>query len=242
MDQDGTAGRSSFHASGRGFGQVTEPWWQKTPLAIVATGPSLKGFDFGRFQAGADTGAFRVLAVKEAIWDLPFAQAVFALDTPWMIRCADRLRSLKCEIYLGIPPENKFHRRDKQAPLIENATYIDLTRHEGLSDDPALIQSGGNSGFGAFNLAYLKRAKHITLFGFDYFENGAGHHFRDDCYQWYEPGRNERYWKNWGDNFTGCLAQLRKSGASVMNASPRSTVSAFPKCSLDEGIARLKSY
>lgn len=209
------------------FGQVQAPYWEKKALAIVATGPSLKGFDFRRFQIPE----VRTLAVKEAIWDLPFADAVFALHTPWMKLMAGRLRALTCEVYLAVEPQLK------DVPHIANAIYLDRSRFEGLSDDHKVIQSGGNSGFGAFNLAYLKRARKIALFGFDYLENGTvGHHFRDSQYAWYSAGQNERYWKNWGDNFTGCLAQLRKAGISVLNASPISTVTAFPKASIDEGL------
>lgn len=157
---------------------------------------------------------------------------MFGLDSNWMRRRADQLRALTIPVYLGV------ERYWRNIPEIANARYIELTRAaERFSDNPGLLESGGNSGFAAFNLAYLKRLPlKVALFGFDYFENAGGHHYTDR-YSWYAPGQNERYWKNWGGNFTGCRPQLK--GTAVMNASPDSTVTAFQKCSIDDGLAWL---
>ena len=46
---------------------------------------------------------------------------------------------------------------------------------------------------------------------------------------------NARYWINWGDNFSSCRSQLDRAGIVILNASPTSTVKAFPKISIDEG-------
>jgi len=43
-----------------------------------------------------------------------------------------------------------------------------------LSDDPGAICSGGSSGFGAVNLAWLKRSRRMILLGFDY-DTEKGH-------------------------------------------------------------------
>lgn len=208
------------------LGSVGCPWWDDNPLAIVGTGPSLKGFDLGRF----DIAGVRVLAVKEAIWDLPFAECVFSLDRPWINRQADKLRAIATPKVFAVEPEHG------PCAEIEGALYILRSRFAGLSDDLAVIQSGGNSGFGAFNYAYLKRAKRIALFGFDYL---AGGHYCQERYHWQTPDHNERYWRNWGDNFNDCKTQLKRAGVAVMNASPSSTVSAFQKCSIEDGLAWL---
>jgi hypothetical protein len=210
---------------------IGEPWWDDKPLAIVGTGPSLKGFDFSRFNI---TGV-RVLAVKEAIWDLPFAECVFSLDRPWINRQADLLRALAVPKVFAVEPEYG------PCAEIEGALYIMRSRFAGFSDDPAVIQSGGNSGFGAVNYAYLKKAKRIALFGFDYTDKG-GEHYCPERYHWYAPGQNARYWHNWGDNFIDCKAQLKAAGIAVMNASPISTVVAFEKCSIEDGLKWLTAF
>jgi hypothetical protein len=208
---------------------VGEPWWDA--VAIIGCGASLTGFDFRRFNIPG----IRILAVKEAVWDLPFADAVFGLDRPWINRQADKLRELRGpEIWLAPTGAEQ----GNHIASIEDAKYLRLRRFEGLSDDPGIIQSGGNSGFGAVNLAYLKRAKRIVLFGFDYTE-ANGHHYRPEQYHWYRAGQNARYWKNWGDNFRSCLPQLKRNGVEVINASPVSTVDAFPKVTIAEGLEYL---
>jgi len=215
------------------FTSIGDPDWSDKPLAIVGTGPSLKDIDFRRFHIPG----IRVLAVKEAVWEMPFADAVFALDRRWICRQADKLRH-ECRAEIFLAPTGQEYEFPLECPLIERAKYLRLSRFEGLSDDPAVIQSGGNSGFGAVNLAYLKGAKRIVLFGFDYTEQG-GHHYKLENYYWYSAGQNARYWKNWGDNFNACLPQLKRSGVEVLNASPISTVDAFPKVTIEQGLEYL---
>lgn len=209
------------------FGEVGPPWWNVKPVVIVGTGPSLKGFDFSRLE-----GLGWIFAVKESIWDLPFADALFSLDRPWINRQADRLRALTIPIYLAIEPESR-----RLCAHIKNATYLTRTRFEGLSDDPKVVQSGGNSGGGAFNLAYLKRAREIVLFGFDFSANGG--HYTDRYLDWQPEGHNARYFPNWGSNFRAALPQLERAGVKVLNACPESTVDAFPRCTIGEALQRL---
>src|SRR6516164_7985721 len=130
------------------LGEVAAPWWDDMPLAIVGTGISLVGFDFGRFQIPG----IRVLAVKEAVWDLPFAECVFSLDRPWINRQADKLNASPIPKVFAVEPEVR------PCANIENSLYLLRSRFGGFSEDPKIIQSGANSGFGAVNYAYLKRA------------------------------------------------------------------------------------
>lgn len=207
------------------LGRVEPPYWDDKPLAIVGCGPSLRGFDFTKFH----NSDFRVLAIKEAFRDLPFAECVFGLDRPWINRQAEELSKLAMPKVLSVEHEYG------PCAVIDGALYIQRSRFAGLSDDPAVIQSGANSGFGGFNYAYLKRAKRIALFGYDYTDQ-KGEHYDPERYHWYKPGQNARYWRNWGDNFIDCKAQLARAGVEVMNASPITTVIAFPKCTIEDGL------
>lgn len=210
------------------WGEVGPPYWDDRPLAVIGAGPSLTGFDFSKFKIDG----VRVLAVKEPVWDMPFSDALFALDRPWINRRADKMRELTCEIFLA-PTGSR-----RECQQIENATYLVLDRFEGFSDDPRIVQSGGNSGFGAVNVAYLKRAKRIVLFGFDYTSTGG--HYTDRYLDWQPPGHNARYFPNWGSNFTACLPQIRAAGVEIINASPKSTVTAFPKVTIVQGLEYLR--
>lgn len=211
------------------FGRV-DGSWSDAPAIVVGTGPSLAGFDFERLR-----GLGHVLAVKEAAWDLPFAEACFGLDIPWMRRRHDRIVGLaeRMDVYLAIPPVG--------LPIgheaVTGATYLVRRRTcETFSDDPAEVESGGNSGFGAVNVAYLKGARQIVLFGFDYTKG----HYCPDRYAHHRPDHNAHYWPRWGENFRATRAQLRQRGVSVINASPASTVDAFPKLEIDEAINLLR--
>lgn len=222
------------------LGKVGAPYWDDKPLAIVGTGPSLKGLDFACF----DNPSFHVLAVKEAVWDLPHALAVFGLDRPWMTAQADKLAATSVPKILAVEEEIR------PCPVIPGALFLQRARFEGFSDDPGIIQSGANSGFGATNLAYLKRTPGNTkpwrwsLFGFDY---RAGPHYCQDRYMsWSHPGRtpmpaadpaqNARYWEPWGNNWTQAMPQIKTAGIEIMNASINSTVKAFRKCEFEEGL------
>jgi hypothetical protein len=208
-------------------GVVGPPWWDDRPTLIVGTGPSLHRFDFERLR-----GLGHVLAVKEAVWDLPFADACFGLDLGWIERRRDKLASLSMELYLAVPASTP-----AKARRIRNAVYL-VRRRDGdlLRTDPGEVESGGNSGFGALNLAFLKRARRIVLLGYDY---DGGRHYCPERYTHLTPGHNARYLPRWGRNFDRTAPQLRAAGVTVLNASLTSTVMAFPRASIDEALARL---
>jgi hypothetical protein len=214
------------------LGEVTAPWWDDMPLAIVGTGISLVGFDFSRFQIPG----VRVLAVKEAVWDLPFAECVFSLDRPWINRQAEKLNATSIPKVFAVEPEVR------PCATITNSLYLLRSRFGGFSEDPKIIQSGANSGFGAVNYAYLKRAGRgghpIVLFGFDY---RPGPHYCQDRYHWQTEAHNQRYWEQWGGNFNDCRAQLDANRILVINASLESTVKAFPKVSVEDGLRCLEN-
>ncbi len=215
------------------FSEVGEPYWTDKPTLIVGSGSSLKGFDFGALR-----GLGYILAVKEAIWDLPFADACFSLHMPWPRRREKELKALAVPLYLAVPRGMSEKQYD---PIIPQAIYIERGNEKHLSDDPKLIHAGGNSGFGALNLAYLKRPKTIYLFGFDY--NRSGGHYCPDRYE-NPDSHNARYWENWGDNFINVKHQLAAKGMTVINASPNSSIKAFPKVSIEQAmvdLARLRA-
>jgi hypothetical protein len=206
------------------WGKVAEPWWNDRPVLVVGTGPSMKGFDFSRLR-----GLGYILAVKESVWDIPFADACFGLDMGWMARKRSALRELTIPLYLSVPKEFR-------EPVIDNAIYLMRTRdREIFHTNPKMIESGGNSGFGAVNLAFLKKARMIVLFGYDY----QGDHYCNDRYTHLGAGHNARYLPRWGRHFDRVKQQLARAGVSVLNASTRSTVDAFERCTPEAALERL---
>lgn len=200
------------------FGTVGKPYWNDKTVVIVGGGPSLNGFDMERLR-----GRFHVLAVKATIFDIPWCDAGFGLECADLARWWDRLTKLSTPNYWAIP-DNWFFRR----PLRPSPGMTFLRRRAGteLSRNTGAITSGGSSGFGALNLAVLKGARKIVLLGYDY--RPTGHH-NDRHY----PGRIETpaaKWTEWAGNFDRAAMALKADGVEVLNASPESMITAFPKC------------
>lgn len=195
------------------YGIVCSPWWDDQPLYIVGGGPSLRGFDFGRL-AGR-----RVLAVNEALVNLLSVDAVFSLDNNWARHRCSEMSCFHGEKYLAV--------QEFYWPYVDqSATMLHRVRRPGLSDDPGAVHVCGTSGYGALNVAYLKRARLIFLLGFDM--TGGGH--------WHpEPGWGGAIpLEPWAAAFDAAADQLRAAGVRVVNCSPTSAIKAFEKISLEE--------
>lgn len=113
---------------------------------------------------------------------------------------------------------------------------VQLERHDRLVSDPVgTVGWGGNSGFQALNLAWQFGPSRIVLVGFD-MRIDAGLH-------WHGPhptGMNNpslRRCERWRRALDAVAPVLEASGVEVLNASPISTLTAYPTCSLEEAIA-----
>lgn len=211
------------------FSEVAEPWWDDRPTAIVGSGRSLTGFDFSLLR----DPRWRVVAVKEAHNELPWADEIVCVDLPWLTRRRETLVGLSAKLVLGMPEDNYL-----QTHGIPGARHLRRRRvMDGLSDDLSAIEFGGTSGFGALNYVYLKKCRRIGLFGFDY----ADGHYNPNHYPWYK-GYNARYWPRWAREFTKALPQLNRAGVEVFCASPRSNIEAFVRCTPEEGVGRLLQW
>lgn len=109
-----------------------------------------------------------------------------------------------------------------------------------LTDEPGVVgggsdSGGGNSGFQALNLAVQFGAARVILVGFDMrLDRGVHWHGR------HPPGLNnpsERSIAAWRKGLNDAAAELAALGVEVLNASPVSTVTAFPVMTLEEALA-----
>lgn len=212
------------------IGAVDQPWWNNGTVAIVGGGPSLVDFDFQRLRGAT------VLAVKGAIFDIPWADAGYGVDWPRFLEWKDRLAGLPMRIYWGVDRE-----RLAECPAAENITYLERTEGEQISDDPSTVFCGGTSGFGALQVALLKKARRIILFGFDYqgdwrvaenFHHNPKH---------YDKRRRQAVenWRMWASYFDNVAWVARSRDVEIINASTMSQISAYPKVTPDEGVALL---
>lgn len=101
-----------------------------------------------------------------------------------------------------------------------------------LLDPPGTVGDGGNSGFQALNLAVQFGASRIVLVGYDMRLDRGLH--------WHGPhpkGMNnpsEAHLPRWRRALNGAAQDLLDMGVEVLNASPASTLTAFPKVTLEE--------
>lgn len=169
-----------------------------------------------------------MVAVNDAVLHLPFATALFSADAMWIRNRFEVISQFPRERYLAVAEDFDF----TDAP---EATYLWRSRHGyGLSDNPcAVYMGGGNSGFAALNLAYLKGAKRVILLGYDLSAPGMYWH---SGYPWSAPLNNDLTFGRWVHGFDTAIAQLHNRGIQVINASPASRIQAFQRVSLDEAL------
>ncbi len=163
--------------------------------------------------------------MNDAAIHIPFATALFSLDRHWIANRKGLINNFQGERYLAVADDFDFN----DAP---QACYLCRNRNgRGLSDDPAWIyMGGGNSGYGAFNLAYLKQPRRIILLGYDFCHSSTHWH---SGYAW-QGSPNDPMYRKWALHFLEALPQIRKNGIEVLNASRDSTVTAFPKVNIDD--------
>lgn len=212
------------------FSSIVPPLWVGEAVAVVGTGPSLKGFDFERLR-----GLCRVLAVKEAMHDLPFADTVFGLDIPWIRHRRPELEARTAaggEVILSLPDQLCLPQLE-----VAGATYVRRSREfNRMCEDPTRIEAGAHSGFGALNVAFHRMPAVIVLFGYDY---GPGH-YNEQRYA--ERGGGTlwaKYAPKWVDNFAGLKKQFADRGIYVINANPDSNLREFDRVSHADAFALL---
>lgn len=202
--------------------------WGGRPVAIIGGGPSLDGFDFRRLE-----GRFTILAVNGSIFDVPFADAGFTIDRRAARNWWPRLQAIATPLYFAVPDNWLVNFAGPPTP---NMSFIRRVQGTRFTRDPAMISAGGTSGFGALHFAFLKGARRITLFGFDYGSSPAGVWHHNEQHYDFRHVQVRRDWQQWARNFDDVAPVLRVAGVEVVNASPGSAITAFPKVSLKEAL------
>lgn len=192
---------------------------------VVGSGKSVSGFDLGRLNRQD----IFVITVNDSGKYAPFADAWFTLD-PWGLGGPQLPGShFRGELFAAIPDDfgdpcakSRDHRIDPP----KNINYLKRIHGIGLSESPDTIHTG-NSGFGAFNLAYLLGAKHILMLGID-----------GDRGYFYDKLKFTRQLKHLPDMFEQALPQIRRDGIKVFNGSPQSKVTCFTRYEPDYAFER----
>lgn len=213
------------------FGAITGDWSDR-PVALVACGPSMAGFDLERLR-----GLCRVIAIKEMVFEMPWADEGFGLDLTWISKQRRQAAIDTCRVplVLAIPVDEGL---TIDAPASRpGITYVVRKRGEMMSEDPKLIYSGGTSGFGAMNLPYLRKARDVFLFGYDYSTPAGRHHWDESRYP---NSQKHGHWVGWSRKYNFIVEQIRAAGMRVTNVGMESALTAFPKVSHETALEMLQ--
>lgn len=115
-------------------------------------------------------------------------------------------------------------------------TKIDLG-HDLVLDRPGVVCWAGNSGMQAINLAYHWGARRLVLVGFD-MRADLGLHWHGR----HPAGLNNPTPKSlarWRERLDRQAPRLAAAGVTVINASPVSALSAYPRLTLDAALRHL---
>lgn len=205
-------------------------------IIILGSGKSLKGFDLERINRKD----YYVITVNNSIIGAPFANAWFTLD-PWGLDGKQLpKRPFQGKMYAGVPDDfgrsdarNKHYQKKPNPKVIflhrlisHNYSYqsSETAYTLGLSEDKRCVATG-NSGYGAFNIAYHLRPKKILLLGLD---GGMGY--------FYSETESNRPLTFLPKMFDSTYDQIQKANIEVINGSEHSTIKTYPRYSIEKAL------
>lgn len=188
--------------------------WAGESVAIVASGPSVRAFDFTRIEG------LRTIAVKDGFLLCPRAEVLMIGDHRYARRTPD-LSGYLGPLILYTDPEPL-----PETLLDPRIEFIPKVAGGGLSEDPTCLRGTFTTTALAINYACLRGAKRIYLVGVDGQAGPSGErHFVEGSKQETWPKRYER--QAWG--LDRIPRDLHKFGAKVFNLNPNSRIRAFPR-------------
>lgn len=170
----------------------------------------------------------RFLAVKDGLRIAPWADALYACDHHWWMAHRGMLRFGGARICWDERTMTEW-RGVKFLRVKMSPSHQDM-----LFGETGTIGWGGNSGYHAVNLAAQFGARRIILVGFDMRIDQGRHFFGNHLYTNQRPSQaNVDRWRPIMDRqATG----LRERGIEVVNCSPVSALTAYPKMSFEDAL------
>lgn len=201
--------------------------WPGSTIVCAASGPTLAAADLEALR-----GRVPVVAVNDAIRLAPWADVLYSSDRAWWRHYA---RSVPDFAGLAVGVGWKMGDRSPiaQLPAVQVLTH---TGFEGLELAPSGLRTGGHSGYAAINVAVHLGARRIVLLGYSGGPVGGRTHF----FGRHPAGLAESSTENYAAfrrAYLTLLAPLEAAGVSVVNATPRSLITAFPIAPLEAALA-----
>lgn len=196
-----------------------EPIWVGETVYVIGGGPSLIGFNWNSLIGK------RTIAINKAIVSYPNADALYWTDSRvygWYKQDIDKFRGLKYTIrhHATYPADVKVLRKSNKF---------------GLEEAKDALCHGNNSGYAAINLAYLLGAKKIVLLGYDMHNEGTKSHYHEG---YPVPATGDNIYRDqFIPGFQILADLLRQKKVEVYNASPKSSLTVWPRISLDQALS-----
>lgn len=192
-------------------------------VAIVAGGPSLRGFDWERLRG------IPCIAINRAYEVLPFAPLLWWSDARFFRNHRagiDAHRAIwKATCQIG------YHGADAVPSWV---TQYSFTGKDGFDPDLRCLRHGNNSAYAAMHLAAHLGARRLVLLGVDMRHGMAGEtHFHDGHGL---PHQEQTLTQLMVPFFSTLAAPLAEREIEVINASPDSALTVWPRCSIEEGL------
>lgn len=205
-------------AEGRETCGIIKREWEGTCF-VIASGPSLTQEDCEKTKEKG-----RVIAVSDNYKIAPWADAMYSADERWW------------HAHNGAPDfgGRKFTQSEVAVERY-GLEYIRVESHDpgaGISTDPSVLYSGGNSGHQAVGLGYLLGCRRFILLGFDC-GGSKGHHWFGS----HPDGlNNPTNFPNWLERFEVMADDAKRLGVEIINCSRQTAITCFPRMSLDDAL------
>lgn len=195
-------------------------------IAVCASGPSLTKDDCDKVREKCDL----VIAVNDT-WRMVDADHLYGADFNWWNKHHAEVRECfdgqcwSCET----PKKTNWGKNSAEGITLLRCE-TDPSVDSGLATDPGCVNSGGNSGYQAINLALHLGAKTIILLGFDMCWNGGKAH-------WF--GNHPKGLNNAEPNkYIAAFRTIKPEshGIEIVNCSRYTALDAFPCRDLDDAL------
>ena len=198
------------------------PDWQGQTCLIIASGPTAK-----KANIAAAKGRTKVLAINTSYELAPWADVLYACDGHWWNQKhgVQDFHGLK----ISQDPE-----ACKAYPDIKKVE-VDRYSNELKLHERGHIGAGGNGGFQALNLVVQFGCTKILLVGYDMRVDLGEHWHKRHQMPLSNPHPNDNL-PRWRAAIDGAARILRELDIEVVNCSPVSLLTAYPKKTIEEAL------
>jgi len=198
--------------------------WSGETCAILAGGPSLRGFD-----AESLRGQCRVITINGSWRMAPWADVTYWCDRSWFIeQSLANPRSLDSSSSWHEQISNGFLVAGEQGfadhPQIHQMQF---SGQMGLETDSSKLRHGSNAGYQAINLAYHFGVSKILLLGYDMHCDGARTHWHEG-YGKLAMAFSRVLADSMLPLFNYLVKPLADAGVEVVNCTPGSALKCWP--------------